>query len=183
MRRLSRRRAACVLAAALLVPLAVQGQVRPDAGRTLEGIRPPPPPQPAEPAAVLPLQEKRPAMSGSDSKRIFVRHWQITGSHLYTEDQLEPLIHEFRGQKLTIDELNGVAARITAYYRRHGYLLSRAYIPAQDVRDNTVEIAVIEGHLAEILVTNESPVAGALITRYMERLRSTGPVEGHALER
>ena len=183
MRRLSRRRAASVLAAALLVPLAVQGQVRPDAGRTLEGIRPPPPPPPVEPAAVLPQQEKRPAMSGSDSKRIFVRHWRITGSRLYTEDQLEPLIHEFRGQKLTIDELNGVAARITAYYRRQGYLLSRAYIPAQDVRDNTVEIAVIEGHLAEILVTNESPVAGSLITRYMERLRSTGPVEGHSLER
>jgi len=183
MRRLSRRRAASVLAAALLVPLAVQGQVRPDAGRTLEGIRPPPPPPPVEPAAVLPQQEKRPAMSGSDSKRIFVRHWRITGSRLYTEDQLEPLIHEFRGQKLTIDELNDVAARITAYYRRQGYLLSRAYIPAQDVRDNTVEIAVIEGHLAEILVTNESPVAGSLITRYMERLRSTGPVEGHSLER
>jgi len=183
MRRLSRRRAASVLAAALLVPLAVQGQVRPDAGRTLEGIRPPPPPPPVEPAAVLPQQEKRPAMSGSDSKRIFVRHWRITGSRLYTEDQLEPLIHEFRGQKLTIDELNDVAARITAYYRRQGYLLSRAYIPAQDVRDNTVEIAVIEGHLAEILVTNESPVAGSLITRYMEYLRSTGPVEGHSLER
>ena len=144
-----------MLAASLLVPFAVQGQVRPDAGRTLEGIRPLPAPPPVEPAAVLPPQEKRPAMSGSDSKRIFVRHWRITGSHLYTEDQLEPLIHEFRGQKLTIDELNDVAARITAYYRRQGYLLSRAYIPAQDVRDNTVEIAVIEGHLAEILVTNE----------------------------
>jgi len=182
-RRLSTRRTACLLAAGLLLPLAVQGQQRPDAGRTLEGIRPPPAPAPAEPAAVLPQQEKRPAMSGPDSKRIYVRHWRITGSHLYTEEQLEPLIHEFRGQKLTIEELNGVAARITAYYRRHGYLLSRAYIPAQDVRDNTVEIAVIEGHLAEILVTNESPVAGSLITRYMEHLRSTGPVEGHALER
>jgi hemolysin activation/secretion protein len=132
---------------------------------------------------VLPPPEKRPAMSGPDSKRIYVRHWRITGSHLYTEEQLEPLIHEFRGQKLTIEELNSVAAHITAYYRRHGFLLSRAYIPAQDVHDNTVEIAVIEGHLAEILVTNESPVAGSLITRYMEHLRSTGPVEGHALER
>lgn len=172
------------LLAALMVPTVVQAQTRPDAGRTLEGIKPPPAaPSPAEPSAVLPSEKSRPAMTGSDSKRILVRHWRITGSHLFTEEQLESLIHEFRGQKLTLAELNGVAARITAYYRRHGYLLSRAYIPAQDIHDNTVEIAVIEGHLAEILVTNKSPIAGSLITHYMERLRSTGPVEGHALER
>ncbi len=122
-------------------------------------------------------------MTGPDSKRILVRHWRITGSHLFTEEQLEPLIHEFRGQKLTLAELNGVAARITAYYRRHGYLLSRAYIPAQDIHDNTVEVAVIEGHLADIVVTNKSPVAGSLIGKYMEQLRSAGPVEGHTLER
>ena len=122
-------------------------------------------------------------MSERDSTRVLVRRWRITGSHIFTEAQLEPLVHELRGQKLTLAELNGAAARITALYRRHGYLLSRAYVPAQDVRDNTVEIAVIEGHLADILVTNTSPVAGSLITHYLERVRSAGPVEGRALER
>jgi hemolysin activation/secretion protein len=157
-------------------------QTRPDAGQTLEGIRPPPP-APATSNSALPHQDNRPAMSGPDSKRILVRHWRITGSHVFTAEQLEPLIREFRGQKLTLRELNGVAALITAYYRRHGYLLSRAYVPAQDIRENTVEIAVIEGHLADIVVTNNSAVAGSLITRHLERLRRKGPVEGHALER
>ena len=174
---------ACLLAASSIAPTAVCAQTRPDAGQTLEGIRPPPPPPTANPGGALPPQDNRPAMSAADSKRILVRHWRITGAHIFTVAQLDPLIREFRGQKLTLAELNGVAARITAYYRRHGYLLSRAYVPAQDIRDYTVEIAVIEGHLAEIVVTNTSPVAGSLITKHLEHLRSIGPVEGHTLER
>jgi hemolysin activation/secretion protein len=177
------RSAICLLLLSAIGAHTVGAQTRPDAGQALEGIRPPPAPAPVSPGAVLPPQDNRPAMSGPDSTRILVRHWRITGAHSFTLAQLDPLVREFKGQKLSLGEINGVAARITAFYRRHGYLLSRAYVPAQDIHDYTVEIAVIEGHLAEIVVTNTSPVAGSLVTRYLEKLRSTGPVEGKALER
>src|SRR5262245_7464714 len=105
--------AVCLLIAAASIPHVLRAQMRPDAGQTLEGIRPPPPPAPVSSGRALPRQDNRPAMSGPDSKRILVSHWRITGSHVFTAEQLEPLIREFRGQKLTLRELNGVAALIT----------------------------------------------------------------------
>jgi hemolysin activation/secretion protein len=119
-----------------------------------------------------------------DAQRVLVRRWRITGAHIFpVADVGAALIREYRGQSLTLAELNAVAVRITTYYRQHGYLLSRAYVPAQAVRDGAVEIAVIEGHLAEIDVTNTSPVSGHLITKHLEHLRSTTAVEGQTIER
>jgi hemolysin activation/secretion protein len=173
----------CLLSAAAMVPQGLQAQARPDAGQTLESVHPPPAMPDHNPAAALPSEPERPAMMALDEPSILVRHWRITGAHIFPAAELEGLIREYRGQKLTLTELNVVAGRITTYYRRHGYLLSRAYVPAQTVRDYTVEIAVIEGHLAEIDVTNTSPVSGHLITKHLEHLRSTGAVEGQTIER
>jgi hemolysin activation/secretion protein len=175
--------AVCLLGMLFICPQPLRAQGRPDAGQILEGIRPPPPASAPNPDAALPPQEERPAISGPASELVLVKHWRITGAHAFKPEQLEALIHEYRGQKLTLTELNAVARRITAHYRQHGYMLSRAYVPAQKIRDNTVEIAVLEGHLSSIDVTNSSPVAGSLVTKHLEHLRRTGPVEGRNLSR
>jgi hemolysin activation/secretion protein len=175
--------ALCLLGAGVFAPQRLYAQARPDAGQTLESVHPPPAVPDRNPAAALPPEEERPAMIALDTRSVLVRHWRITGAHIFPVADLETLIREYRGQSLTMAELNAVAGRITTYYRKHGYLLSRAYLPAQTVRDGTVEIAVIEGHLAEIDVTNTSPVSGHLITKHLEHLRSMGAVEGQTIER
>jgi len=173
----------CLMGAGLLLPHRLYAQARPDAGQTLESVRPPPAEPDRNPGAALPPEAERPAMITLDAPSILIRHWRITGAHIFPVAELEALIAEYRGQKLTMTEINTVAGRITTYYRRHGYLLSRAYVPAQSVRDNTVEIAVIEGHLAVIDVTNTSPLSGHLITKHLEHLRSSNAVEGQTIER
>src|SRR5581483_1935225 len=175
--------AACLVGMLFICPEPLRAQARPDAGQILEGIRPPPPVSVPNPDAALPPQEERPAMSGPASESILVKHWRITGAHAFPPEQLEALIHEYCGQKLTLAELNKVARVITVHYRRHGYMLSRVYVPAQKIRNNTVEIAVLEGHLSSIDVTNNSRVAGSLVTKHLEHLRRTGPVEGRNLSR
>ena len=175
--------ALCLLGAGVIAPQELHAQARPDAGQTLENARPPPAAPGLNPAAALPSEDERPAMMDLDKRGVLVRHWRITGAHIFPVAELESLIGEYRGQKLTLTELNAIAGRITTYYRQHGYLLSRAYVPAQTVRADTVEIAVIEGHLAEINVTNTSPVAGHLVTKHLEHLRSTTAVDGQTIER
>jgi hemolysin activation/secretion protein len=175
--------ALCLLGASVIAPHRLYAQARPDAGQTLESVRPPPAAPRLNPAAALPPEAERPAMIALDAPSLLVRHWRITGAHIFPVAELERLIREYHGQKLTLTELNAVAGSITNYYRQHGYLLSRAYVPAQTVRDDTVEIAVIEGHLAEIDVTNTSPVSGHLITKHLEHLRSTTAVESQTIER
>jgi hemolysin activation/secretion protein len=173
----------CVLGASLFWSQCLHAQARPDAGQILEGIRPPPTVPNQGPGAALPQEEAPPAVDESSSQFVLVQHWRITGAHVFPVAQLEALVNEFRGQKLKLAELSAAARRITIYYRKHGYLLSRAYVPAQKVKNDTVEIAVIEGRLGSIEVSNNSAVAASLVTRDLAQLRSTGPVEGHSLER
>src|SRR5688572_5948878 len=122
----------CLLAASVTASPSLHAQVRPDAGQTLESVRPSPPLPGRDPAAALPAQEERAALSAPDAQRIPVRRWLITGAEAFPVAELQVLVQDRIGKELTLDELNTVAARITAYYRRHGYLLSRAYLPAQD---------------------------------------------------
>jgi len=175
--------ALCLLGAGVIAPHRLYAQARPDAGQTLESVHPAPAAPGFNPAAALPPETERPAMISLDAPSVLVRHWRVTDAHIFPVAELEGLIREYRGQKLTLAELNAVAGRITTYYRQHGYLLSRAYVPAQTVRDGTVEIAVIEGYLAEIDVTNTSPVSGHLVTKHLAHLRSTAAVEGQTIER
>ena len=172
-----------ILGASLVCPQGAHAQARPDAGQILEGIRPPPTAPTQNPSAALPEQEERPSIDPEGSQFVLVRHWHITGAHVFPVEELAALVNEYRGQKLKLSELSAAARRITVYYRKHGYLLSRAYVPAQKVHNDTVEIAVIEGRLGSIEVTNNSAVAGSLVTQDLAHLRSTGPVEGHDLER
>ncbi|MBL8265846.1 ShlB/FhaC/HecB family hemolysin secretion/activation protein, partial [Steroidobacter sp.] len=44
------------------------------------------------------------------------------------------------------------AAEITNHYRDAGYLVARAYLPAQEIRDGVVEISVLEGRIGNVVV-------------------------------
>jgi len=178
------RAMSCLLAAWAAIPAVLQAQSLPDAGRALQDVTPAPVAPPARNArGALPSEEERPAMSAPGARRLMVRHWRITGAHVFPVAKLQALISGYRGEELTLAELENVAGVITAYYRRHGYLLSRAYIPAQTVANDTVEIAVIEGHLSAIHVTNKSVVWVPVIKDHLEHLLSLGPVQGPGLER
>ncbi len=49
-----------------------------------------------------------------------------------------------------------LAQRITDYYRAHGYPLSRATVPAQDLSDGVVQFKIIEARYDQVQVANHS---------------------------
>ena len=51
------------------------------------------------------------------------------------------------GSELSLADLQAMAARITKHYRSRGFFVAQAYLPAQDIRDQEVTIAVSEGRL------------------------------------
>ncbi len=62
---------------------------------------------------------------------------------------------------ITLEQLDAVALGITEFYRdpKRGFILSTAFVPAQDVVvddgvDTTIEIRVLEGRLGEVTVSN-----------------------------
>ena len=131
----------------------------PNAGSILQGI-PQGPQLPAKPATALPEEPERPAMPANASLRVLVKGFRISGARAFPEAELQGLLADSVEKELSLAELQELAQRITRYYREHGYLLARAYIPAQDIVGGIVEIVVLEGRLGKLNVQNNSLLDG-----------------------
>jgi len=67
--------------------------------------------------------------------------------------QLVWLIRAQQGKRgVTIGQIEGVASSITQFYRERGFILAKAYIPKQQVRDGIVNLTVLLGTLGEVKV-------------------------------
>ena len=67
--------------------------------------------------------------------------------------QLVWLIRTQQGKRgVTIGQIEGVAHSITQFYRERGFILAKAYIPKQQVRDGIVNLTVLLGTLGEVKV-------------------------------
>lgn len=142
-----------VAAAVLCLPLWAAAQV-PDAGSVLRDLRPAAPALPASAAPTLRTVPPAATPVPAGGERVQVQSFRITGNTVIGTDQLLPLLQDSVGQELDLAQLEDRAARISRFYRQRGYTVARAYLPAQQVRDGVVEIAIVEGRYGAITVRN-----------------------------
>jgi len=71
-------------------------------------------------------------------------------------EQVAQLTDTLRRQKrergLSYADLDDIANQVTRFYREHGLILAKAYIPAQKVENGTVTLKVLEGELGKVVV-------------------------------
>lgn len=147
---------------------AMAADIPPDAGRTLREIQGRPDNQP--PAAIpapLQLEGTDKAAGDSGGLKVLVKSFRVQGSTVFPASELEGLFTALKGSELSLDQLSEAARTITRYYRKHGYSVARAYLPAQKVEGGEILIQVLEGRLSRIDLKNDSRVSdeqlGALI--------------------
>lgn len=150
----------------------------PDAGKLLQELRSPPLAPPRAPATTV---EERPAARGTDGQRIAVSGFRITGTTVFSEADLLPLLSDGRGKTLSLSELDALAMRITRHYRDAGYLVARAYLPPQDIKDGVVEIAVVEGRLGAVKTANAIRLAPSALAP-LDALKPGDVITTRALE-
>lgn len=151
----------------------------PDAGQMLEGLRSAPvPPHIGAPATRI---EEQAITNLPDGARIMVKGLHISGQTVFSEAELLALMRDGIGKELSLAELNLLTVRITRYYRQHGYLVARAYLPAQEIRDGLVEIAILEGRLGKVEINNSAALADSALAP-LSALPTGKPLHGYALE-
>ena len=73
-----------------------------------------------------------------------------------SELEVQKLIWLVRDQRskrgVTLGQIETVADRITQFYRERGFILAKAYIPQQEVRDGIVTLTLLLGTLGEVEV-------------------------------
>lgn len=175
---------------ALLAISATAGaQQAPLGGAQLQQI----PVVPAPPAAPPAIRIEQGAEAGApaageaaDAARISVQSLQLINQHAFSEARLLAVAGFQPGSRLSLAQLRAMAARITDFYRAQGYFLARAYLPAQDVKDGKVTIAVLEGQYGKIKLRNASGMDDSVAHSLLDGLHAgdavlIGPLESRLL--
>ena len=171
-----------LIAAALLASSQTAYAQQPAGGGQLQQI--PPSALPQRPGPDIRIEHPdAPTDAVAEGARIRVNSLRVTGATLFPEDELIAAAGFTPGSDLTLPELRNLAAGITRFYNSRGYVLAQAYLPAQDVLEGAVTIAVIEGRYGAINVRNQSGVSDDVARRITAGLNTGDPVAIAPLER
>ncbi|WP_165772300.1 ShlB/FhaC/HecB family hemolysin secretion/activation protein [Niveispirillum lacus] len=144
--------------AAVLVPVGAGAQSVPG-GRLPGSVEPGRPSVPAPldemrraPKAQLqfsiPAQRKGAAAAGAGDLRFPLARIAVEGATVFNpETEFSDAIKALIARPVTLAEISALADQIQARYLERGYGLTRVFVPAQELRDQTITIRVIEGHL------------------------------------
>ncbi|WP_048442054.1 ShlB/FhaC/HecB family hemolysin secretion/activation protein [Caenimonas sp. SL110] len=164
------RRSMVSLALLALAQSAV-AQQPPGAGVQLLQI----PPAPVQPRAAPQVRiEQRTAATppATDEVQVRVQSLRVTGATVFAESDLVALTGFVAGAQLSLSQLQAMAARITGHYRQQGYFVALAYLPAQEIKDNAVTIAVSEGRYGSIAVRNATHLSEGIAQGALQGLGS-----------
>lgn len=180
---------AAALCAVCLAPVPAPAQQVPSAGDALRDLRPlnqPPPPSTAPSATLDVVPEMRPPMPNLPGLRVEVKSFRISGLTVFTEQQLMPLLAPRLGPNRSFADLQAAAEAVADHLRAAGYFLARAYLPAQEIQDGRVEIAVLEGRIGRVpkpVRTGEIRVSEEVVDALLSPLRPGTLIREDNIER
>jgi hemolysin activation/secretion protein len=125
------------------------------------------PPSPARPETWTPnlptrpepVQIQQPGMpdpARASNTAFTLQRLQVTGATVFAEADLLQVAGFEPGREVSLSALQVMAERIAQHYRRHGFLMARAYLPAQEIRDGVGTLAVLEGQYGQVTLNNTS---------------------------
>lgn len=135
---------------------------------------------------MAPLTSPSPAAKGQGEAGASVRltRLDIAGNTVFDSATLTRVAGLAPDTDVTLADLQAAADRITAFYRAAGYLVARAYVPAQQVAQGHITLGVLEGTLDGASVTNHSRLSDARLTRTLtHRLKNGEPLQSASANR
>lgn len=156
----------------------------PDAGQITRDLQKQP--ELVAPKTIAPLRiegQAVPQGASNTDVRFAVKSIRVSGSQVFPAAELEALVADLSGAEHSLAELDAGAARITAYYRERGYVVARAYLPAQDIKEGVVVINVLEGVLDQQHVTNKSSLPDARANSYLSGVKQGDVLQAQQVDR
>ena len=155
----------CVLAEMQLNTVRVSAQaitpITPDSPEPLQPELLPSKPNPLNtPLIEPPIPEAVQDIPGT----IVVEQFRFVGNTAFSQEELNQVIASFTEKPISFAQLIEAASQITQFYLQQGYITSGAYLPAQNLQSDIVQIQVLEGSLADIEV---NVVEGRLKPNYI----------------
>jgi hemolysin activation/secretion protein len=122
-------------------------------GRSGEPPRPreeEPRPPPKPPPLVLPPAPVPKDKPGLPPVRAFVREIRVSGSTIFSPEELARVTGPYQNRELTTEDLEALRIALTLLYINRGYVNSGAILPDQTITDGVVTFRIIEGELTHV---------------------------------
>lgn len=102
---------------------------------------------------------------------------------VYSDEQLLPIYKDKLNTVITIVQLQEIVQSITNFYRNNGYILSRAILPPQHVKNGVVKIRILEGSLAQVKVIGHPHGAKYIVQDYGQHIVESKPLKLDVMEK
>jgi hemolysin activation/secretion protein len=126
---------------------------------------------------------RSPVPRAVDELRFPLQELRINGVTIFSQEDLRPLYADLLGTEVGLSNILAVAEAIENKYRAAGYIITRAFVPPQRVRDGVFEINVVEGYVRAASVEGGSPETRAVIEAYLSPVTLSRPLRSEVLER
>jgi hemolysin activation/secretion protein len=108
---------------------------------------------------------------------------QISGAKALPASQFRGLYQNLLGKDVTLADILNLADKIEQAYRDAGYILVRAFVPPQRVRDGVFTINVVEGQVAHVTVEGGAPATQDQVRAYLQKSVGVAPLPLTTMER
>ncbi|HXX09289.1 MAG TPA: POTRA domain-containing protein [Pseudolabrys sp.] len=135
----------------------------------------------AKPDVRLPNIPK-PEVRASTKPLFKLRSVAVEGASTLSNEAIAETYTPYVGKTVSQADLVAIADAITELYRTTGYVLSRAIVPPQGIKNGRIRVKVIEGHIAELVLKGEGADKFG-VRKLLARITEERPTQLKTLER
>lgn len=114
---------------------------------------------------------------------VLVKRVTVVGASVFPGKILERVTSRYEGRRLSVKAMKTIAREVEEFYHQEGYLLARAFLPAQEVVDGQLHVHVVEGRYGRVLVEGNEYYSERFIRRLFWPARRSDVVRRETLER
>lgn len=153
----------------------------PSAGSQLQQIPPTPIREQTAPKFEV-QQSSAPVAPKSEGVKIIVKSLKISGAKAYSDAEMLAVTGFKPNSELSLTDLRGMATKIADYYHQNGYFVAQAYLPAQNIKNGVVTIAVIVGQYGKITLNNQTNLNNNVANTFLKGLNKGDRIASDPLE-
>lgn len=122
-------------------------------------------------------------VTGGSQLSFKLTHVIITGNTVFSTRSLECFFASAINKTISLAELQNRVKDISEKYRAAGYILSRAILPPQEIKNGIVRVKVLEGFISKVTVEGKPGLARCVVADYGRVVLRSRPLQIKVLER
>ncbi|VVE35496.1 ShlB/FhaC/HecB family hemolysin secretion/activation protein [Pandoraea cepalis] len=140
---------------------------------------------PKAPAATFRIQPptQEDALKSLLARKMTPRRFGIEGVKSLPFADVAGVFAPLAGKEVTIGDLVEKANQVTKMYQDAGYLLSFAFVPAQDFKDGFVRVTIVEGYISSTKITGKPGPSEQRLRDIAAHIEAERPLKRATFER